>query len=87
MSKKIRNERKILCVLSYINRHDDSSAFMEIDELETRYRDQIDLLLNELQTVSLLAVQLEARISQISTSIQDLSQVVETYIDDQRNSK
>lgn len=60
---------------------------MEIDELETRYRDQIDLLLNELQTVSLLAVQLEARISQISTSIQDLSQVVETYIDDQRNSK
>jgi hypothetical protein len=60
---------------------------MEIDELETRYRDQIDLLLNELQTVSLLAVQLEARISQISTSIQDLSQVVETYINDQRNSK
>ncbi|AFY65782.1 hypothetical protein [Geitlerinema sp. PCC 7407] len=60
---------------------------MEIDELETRYRDQIDLLLNELQTVSLLAVQLEARISQISSSIQDLSRVVEDYIDDQRNPK
>ena len=86
MSKKVRNKRVEACVLNYTNRHCDS-AFMEIDELETRYRDQIDLLLNELQTVSLLAVQLEARINQISTSIQDLSRVVEDYIDEQRNPK
>ncbi|MFE4107335.1 hypothetical protein [Almyronema epifaneia] len=56
---------------------------MNIQDFEVRYREEIGEILNQLQTVVLLSSQIEARITRIGESIQQLSQTVESFIGEQ----
>lgn len=53
---------------------------MDLEEFETHYRSAMDNVLNQLQTMMLLVAQMEAKISEVGTSVQDLSERVETYV-------
>ena len=56
---------------------------MSIHNFESEYRTAMDDILNDLQTTVLLVTQLQLKISQISTSIQNLSYTVEDFINEQ----
>lgn len=58
---------------------------MNIEEFENNYRKTIDESLNELQSVVLLTAHLQNRITIIGQSLQNLSQIVEKFIDEQKN--
>lgn len=58
---------------------------MNIEEFENTYRKTIDESLNELQSVVLLTAHLQNRITIIGQSLQNLSQTVEKFIDEQKN--
>lgn len=58
---------------------------MNIEEFENNYRKTIDESLNELQSVVLLTAHLQNRITIIGQSLQNLSQTVEKFIDEQKN--
>jgi hypothetical protein len=57
---------------------------MSIHNFESEYRTAMDDILNDLQTTVLLVTQLQLKISQISTSIQNLSYTVEDFINEQK---
>lgn len=57
---------------------------MNIEEFENNYRRTIDESLNELQAVVLLTAHLQNRINSIGQSLQNLSQTVEEFIDEQK---
>ncbi|NJL84798.1 MAG: hypothetical protein HC886_00555 [Leptolyngbyaceae cyanobacterium SM1_1_3] len=57
---------------------------MNIQDFEGRYREEMGEILNQLQTVVLLSSQIEARITRIGNSIQQLSQTVESFIREQK---
>jgi len=57
---------------------------MELDEFEAQYKQAIEENLNQLQTAVLLLAQLEARITSVGQNLQNLSQVVEEYLNQQR---
>lgn len=57
---------------------------MNIEEFENNYRETIDKSLNELQTVVLLTAHLQTRITIIGQSFQNLSQIVEEFINEQK---
>ena len=59
---------------------------MDIDEFEAQTRDQLDRVLNQLQTATLLLSSLEMQVLESGNTIQNLSRVVETFITQQRNS-
>jgi len=57
---------------------------MELDEFEAQYKQAIEENLNQLQTAVLLLAQLEARITNVGQNLQNLSQAVEEYLNQQR---
>ncbi|MBD1863557.1 MULTISPECIES: hypothetical protein [Trichocoleus] len=57
---------------------------MEIEEFESQTRNAIDKILNQLQTATLLIAELESQISEAGASVQTLSQLVETFVIEQR---
>jgi len=57
---------------------------MNLEEFESNYRDKLEQSLNDLQTVVLLAANLENRISAIGQNLQNLNQVVEEFIAQQK---
>jgi hypothetical protein len=58
--------------------------FMDLETFESRTRDAIEQALNQLQTATLLAAQIESEISQTGRSVQALSLLVETFLAEQR---
>jgi hypothetical protein len=58
---------------------------VNIQEFETHYRLTMDRTLNELQTAVLLLEQAQSKISQIGSSVQNLSQFVEEFITEQKS--
>jgi uncharacterized protein YoxC len=57
---------------------------MSLQEFESQYRDAMTETLNELQTAVLLLAQVQRKISEIGSSVQNLSQSVEEFIDNQK---
>ncbi|NET31627.1 MAG: hypothetical protein F6K19_06455 [Cyanothece sp. SIO1E1] len=55
-----------------------------MQEFEAYYRETVDDILNQLQTVSLLAAQVEAKTVEIGNSIQTLRQSVRTVMAEQK---
>ncbi len=56
---------------------------MNLQDFESRYRNQMCETLNELQAATLLLAQLQLKINQIGSSVQSLSQNVEEFITQQ----
>lgn len=56
---------------------------MNLEKFETQYRDVIDETLNQLQTVVLLLVQLQTRITNVGQDLHNLSQTVEEFVTEQ----
>ena len=56
---------------------------MNLEKFETQYRDAIDETLNQLQTVVLLLVQLQTRITNVGQDLHNLSQTVEEFVTEQ----
>jgi hypothetical protein len=57
---------------------------MNLEEFEAYYRDSMDETLNQLQAVTLLIAQVETKIADVGTSVQNLSQAVEEFITQER---
>lgn len=57
---------------------------MDLDELERRYRAEIDTLGNQLQNAVLGLSQAEARITLMGESLQNLTNLLEEFIQRQR---
>ncbi len=58
---------------------------MDIEELEARYREEIDRLGNQLQNATLEISQIETVILQMGQSIENLSAILEEFIQQQRD--
>ncbi|PSB16060.1 hypothetical protein C7B65_22815 [Phormidesmis priestleyi ULC007] len=58
---------------------------MNIDEFEAQTRDSLERALNQLQTATLLLAALEIQVLESGNTIKDLSQIVETFIAQQRD--
>ncbi|MBW4659452.1 MAG: hypothetical protein KME15_12315 [Drouetiella hepatica Uher 2000/2452] len=59
---------------------------MDLEELESLTRDTVEQALNQLHAASLLAAQLERQIAETGRSVQALSQTLETFLTEQRQS-
>ena len=57
---------------------------MNLQEFETKYRNEIEQSLNQLQTAVLLLAQLEARITNVGQDLHNLSLTVEEFITENR---
>jgi hypothetical protein len=57
---------------------------MTLDELEAYVQEEMDEILNQLQTVNLLNAQIEIKTLAIGTALQQLNQTVQTFINEQR---
>lgn len=57
---------------------------MKLDEFESNYRDQLDTILNRLQSVTLLNQRIEAEAAEIADSMQQLTDVVERFLNESR---
>ncbi|NEQ87737.1 MAG: hypothetical protein F6K26_49470 [Moorea sp. SIO2I5] len=53
---------------------------MNVEELENRYREEIQSLANQLQNAVLGLSQTEAKIANMGRSIENLSEIVEEFI-------
>ena len=58
---------------------------MKLDEFESNYRDQLDTILNRLQSVALLNQRIEAEAAEIASSMQQLTEVVERFLSESRS--
>lgn len=57
---------------------------MDIEELESRYREEIDRLGNQLQNAALEVSQIETAILQMGQSIENLNVIIEEFIQQQQ---
>ncbi|MBW4666201.1 MAG: hypothetical protein KME60_01865 [Cyanomargarita calcarea GSE-NOS-MK-12-04C] len=57
---------------------------MNIQDFESQYRDAMAETLNELQTAMLMLAQVQRKISEIGSNVQNLSQNVEDFITTQK---
>ncbi len=57
---------------------------MNLQELETRYRQEIDTLGNQLQNAVLGLSQVQTRLLQMGDSIQNLNRIIEEFIQQQQ---
>ncbi|EDX78350.1 hypothetical protein [Coleofasciculus chthonoplastes] len=60
---------------------------MTLEELEREYRDAIDILGNQLQNTLLGLSQTETRLTQIGESVNNLTRIIEEFIQQQRQSE
>jgi hypothetical protein len=58
---------------------------MNLEALESQTRDIVERTLTQLQTATLLVSELETRIAQAGQTVQELSQLVETFVAEQSN--
>lgn len=58
---------------------------MNLEEFELQARDVLEQTLNHLQAATLLATELELRISAAGHSVQALGQLIETFVAEQKN--
>ncbi|MCV3217558.1 hypothetical protein OGM63_29300 [Plectonema radiosum NIES-515] len=58
---------------------------MNLQEFESQYRNCMDETLNQLQTAMLLLEQGQRKISEIGNNVQNLSQIVEEFIANQKS--
>ncbi|MGB3691438.1 MAG: hypothetical protein WA865_14920 [Spirulinaceae cyanobacterium] len=63
----------------------ETKSKMDIEELEARYREEIDRLGNQLQNATLEISQIETVILQMGQSIENLSAILEEFIQQQRD--
>jgi hypothetical protein len=57
---------------------------MNLEEFELQTRDVLEQTLNQLQAATLLATELETRISAAGQSVQALGQLIETFVAEQK---
>ncbi|MEH2200863.1 hypothetical protein [Nostoc sp.] len=57
---------------------------MNLQDFEAQYREAMAETLNELQTAVLLLAQVQNKILTIGTSVQNISERVEEFIEDQK---
>lgn len=57
---------------------------MDLEEFEVQTREILEQTLNQLHTTSLLVGQLETQIAETGKSLQSLSQLIESFIAQQR---
>lgn len=57
---------------------------MSLENLETDYREALDETLNHLNVVSLLVAQIESKMEQVRDSMQNLCQVVEQMMEEEK---
>ena len=57
---------------------------MNLQEFETRYRNEIEESLNQLQTAVLLVAQLQVKIINAGENVQNLSHSLEEFLSEQR---
>jgi hypothetical protein len=57
---------------------------MDLEQFESQARDSIEQALNQLQTATLLAAQLEAQILETGRFVQDLSRSLELFLTESR---
>ncbi len=58
---------------------------MNIQEFESNYREAMAEALNELQTAVLMLAQVQRKISEIGSSVQNMSESVEEFINHQKD--
>jgi hypothetical protein len=58
--------------------------FMPLEDRKNDYREALDETLNHLNVVNLLVAQIESKMEQVRDSMQNLSQVVEQIIEEQK---
>jgi hypothetical protein len=58
---------------------------MNLEEFEAQTRDVIEQTLNQLHTATLLIAQLENQVSETGKTVQALSQLIETYVAQQKS--
>ena len=56
---------------------------MNLEEFETHYRNTIEQSLNQLQTATLLMVQLEHQLRNVGKDLQELSLTLEEFVSQQ----
>lgn len=61
-----------------------SLSNMNIEEFELQSRERLEQTLNQLHTASLLVGQLETQIAEAGKSLQALSQLIETFVAQQK---
>lgn len=59
---------------------------MNVNEFEAQARDSIELALNQLNTATLMVARLEVQLAEAGRTIQILSQQIEEFVADQRQS-
>jgi hypothetical protein len=57
---------------------------MDLEQFYAQARESIEQALNQLQTATLLAAQLETEISETGRSVQSISRTIETFVIAQR---
>ena len=57
---------------------------MDLEQFYSQARESIEQALNQLQTATLLAAQLETEISATGRSVQNISRSIETFVIEQR---
>lgn len=57
---------------------------MTLNELETQYKEAVDILGNQLQNALLELSRTEARITQIGDSLENLTRIMEEFIQQER---
>ncbi len=57
---------------------------MNLSEFEQHYRDAIERILSDLQTITLRLVELERQTLSVGQSVQNISNLVEDFIESQR---
>ena len=59
--------------------------FMSSENLKSNYREALDETLNHLNVVSLLVAQIESKMEQVRDSMQNLSQIVEQMLEEEKS--
>ncbi len=57
---------------------------MNLEEFELESREQIEQILNRLQTVTVLTAQLDSQLAETGHAVRSLSHLIETFIREQR---
>lgn len=60
---------------------------MNIEEFEHQYQESISKILNELQSMAIVANRLESNIIDVGASVQNLNQMVEDFLNQQQRIK
>lgn len=60
---------------------------MNIQEFESQYQKSVSKILNELQSMAIVSNRQESRIVEVGASVQNLNQMVEIFLKEQRDAQ